>query len=147
MSATMRRDASGSGHRTGDASISSTVTVSTSTPSNPMSVRPIDWVKLKISTPNWPSSLRATPPAATRVAVSRAEERSRTLRTSAWPYLSAPARSACPGRSLVTALAALAAGEVATQVVLRDRKPGGQAFDDHGQLRTVGFAGREPSEH
>src|SRR5205823_1556608 len=65
-----------------------------STPSNPMSVAPIDWVKLRISTPNCPSSLRATPPAATRVAVSRADERSSTLRTSEWPYFSAPARSA-----------------------------------------------------
>jgi hypothetical protein len=46
------------------------------------------------------------PPAATRVAVSRALERSRTLRTSEWPYLSAPARSAWPGRSRVTGLGA-----------------------------------------
>src|SRR5207237_1256421 len=46
------------------------------------------------------------PPAATRVAVSRADDRSSTLRTSSWPYLSAPARSAWPGRSRVTGLGA-----------------------------------------
>src|SRR5260370_1075867 len=106
MSATMRRDASGSGHRTDDASMSAIVTVSTSTRSTPMSVWPIDWVKLKISTPNVPRSLRATAPAATRVAVSRADDRSSTFRTSVWPYLSAPARSAWPGRSRVTGLGA-----------------------------------------
>ena len=86
--------------------MSSTETVSTSTPSKPMSVRPMDCVKLNISTPKWPRSLRATAPAATRVAVSRAEDRSSTFRTSVWPYLSAPARSACPGRSRVTGLGA-----------------------------------------
>src|SRR4030081_3511902 len=71
-----------------------------------MSVFPIDCVKLRISIPNWPSSLRATPPAATLVAVSRAEDRSSTLRTSVCPYLRAPARSAWPGLSLVTGFGA-----------------------------------------
>ena len=40
----------------------------------------------------------ASPPAATRAAVSRALARSRTLRTSGWPYFMTPARSAWPGR-------------------------------------------------
>ena len=42
-------------------------------------------------------------PTATRAAVSRALARSRTLRMSLVPVLHAPARSACPGRGLVTA--------------------------------------------
>ncbi len=48
------------------------------------------------------SSALATAPAATRAAVSRALARSSTLRTSSKPYFSAPARSACPGRTRVT---------------------------------------------
>src|SRR3989440_1563945 len=102
--ATMRREASGSGHRTGEPSMSSIVTMSGSMPSKPMSTVPIDCVKLRTSTPNWPSGCRAPPPAATRVAVSRADERSSTLRMSVWPYFNAPARSAWPGRSRVITL-------------------------------------------
>ena len=47
------------------------------------------------------------PPAATRAAVSRADARSRTFRTSLKPYFSAPARSAWPGRTRVTGVALL----------------------------------------
>ena len=43
----------------------------------------------------------ATPPAATRAAVSRALARSRMGRRSSVPYFSIPARSACPGRGSV----------------------------------------------
>ena len=52
IAATIRLDASGSGQRTGDSSMSSSVTTSGSMPSNPMSIVPIDWVKLSTSTPN-----------------------------------------------------------------------------------------------
>ncbi len=48
------------------------------------------------------SSALATEPAATCVAVWRALARSSALRTSSWPYLSTPARSAWPGRGRVT---------------------------------------------
>ena len=51
-----------------------------------------------------PSSSLATVPAATRAAVSRAEARSSTSRASSSPYLSIPARSACPGRGWVRTL-------------------------------------------
>ena len=55
--------------------------------------------------PDSPRNVRATPPAATRAAVSRAEARSRTSRTSRVPYFRAPARSAWPGRTRVTVTA------------------------------------------
>ena len=45
----------------------------------------------------------AIEPAATCAAVWRALARSSAFRTSSCPYLSAPARSACPGRGSVTA--------------------------------------------
>jgi hypothetical protein len=44
----------------------------------------------------------ATAPRATRVAVSRALERSRTGRASSKPYFCIPTRSACPGRGRVS---------------------------------------------
>ena len=56
---------------------------------------------LRISMPKRRSSALATPPAATRAAVSRALARSRIGRRSPVPYLSIPARSACPGRGSV----------------------------------------------
>ncbi len=52
--------------------------------------------------PKWRRNVRATAPAATREAVSRALARSRTLRVSSNWYLSEPAMSAWPGRSCVT---------------------------------------------
>ena len=52
--------------------------------------------------PSAPSSALASAPAATRAHVSRAEARSSTLRTSSRSYLSAPARSAWPGRGRTT---------------------------------------------
>ncbi len=56
------------------------------------------------------SSALATPPAATRAAVSRALARSRIGRRSSVPYLSIPARSAWPGRgSVIGSTAALGA--------------------------------------
>src|SRR6202521_4135793 len=54
--------------------------------------------------PNSRSGSWATPPAATRAAVSRALARSRTSRASFAPYLSMPARSAWPGRTRVIRL-------------------------------------------
>src|SRR3972149_3723859 len=47
--------------------------------------------------PNSARNARATAPAATRAVVSRADDRSSTLRTSLKPYLRAPARSARAG--------------------------------------------------
>ena len=55
---------------------------------------PTSAVNDQTSIPSSRRNARATPPAATRAAVSRAEARSRTLRTSLKPYLRAPARSA-----------------------------------------------------
>ncbi len=43
-------------------------------------------------------------------------------------------------------VAALPAAEVAAEVVGRDLETGGQAFDEDGQLGTVGLACREPAE-
>ena len=54
------------------------------------------------STPRWPRRALATAPAATRAAVSRAEARSSTLRASAKSYFCMPARSAWPGRGVVS---------------------------------------------
>ena len=50
----------------------------------------------------WLSSRLATSPSATRAAVSRALARSSTGRASAWPNFCIPARSAWPGRGLVS---------------------------------------------
>ncbi len=50
------------------------------------------------STPSSARNSRAMPAAATRAAVSRALARSRTLRQSSVSVLSAPTKSACPGR-------------------------------------------------
>ncbi len=44
-------------------------------------------------------------------------------------------------------VAALAAGQVASQVVLGDLQAGGQALNDDRQLRPVRLAGGEESEH
>ena len=60
-------------------------------------------------------------PAATRAAVSRALARSRMSRTSERPYFATPARSAWPGRGLVTgarrAPPASAGGSSVTRIV------------------------------
>ncbi len=58
------------------------------------------------------------PATATRAVVSRALERSRTLRISWWPYFMAPARSAWPGLGRVTVLAGAPAGGAPTAMVL-----------------------------
>ena len=68
---------------------------------------PTSAVNDQASIPSSRRNARATPPAATRAAVSRADARSSTLRTSLKPYLSAPARSAWPGRTRVTGVARL----------------------------------------
>ena len=44
-------------------------------------------------------------------------------------------------------MAALAAREVASQVVLRNLQAGGQALDDDGELRPMRLAGGEKSKH
>jgi hypothetical protein len=59
--------------------------------------------RAQASTPASASSRRATAPAATREAVSRALARSSTSRRSLWPYLMPPVRSAWPGRAAVSA--------------------------------------------
>ena len=59
------------------------------------------WLRTSI----WPTCLRNSRPTAakaTRAAVSRALARSRTGRMSSRPYFCIPARSACPGRGLVS---------------------------------------------
>ena len=98
--------AAGSGQRSGEASASSRARVqlagSTATP-------PTSAVNDQTSMPSSRRNARATAPAATRAAVSRADARSSTLRTSLKPYFSAPARSAWPGRTRVTGRRALVA--------------------------------------
>ena len=66
---------------------------------------PTSAVNDQTSIPSSRRNTRAIPPAATRAAVSLADARSSTFRTSEWPYFSAPARSACPGRTRVTGVA------------------------------------------
>ena len=55
------------------------------------------------STPHADSSALHTAPAATRATVERADDRSSTSRASCRPSLSAPDRSAWPGRGRVSA--------------------------------------------
>ena len=102
--AIIRVSASGSGQRSGEASAASrgrlAASGSTATP-------PTSAVNDQTSTPSSARNARATPPAATRAAVSRADARSSTLRTSLKPYFTAPARSAWPGRTRVTGVARL----------------------------------------
>ena len=74
---------------------------------------PTSAVNDQTSMPSSRRNARATPPAATRAAVSRADARSSTLRTSSWPYLSAPARSPCPGRTRVTGVDRLSPPSIA----------------------------------
>ncbi len=91
MRAIIAASASGSGQRSGESSASSRGRVqlagSTATP-------PTSAVNDHASMPSSRRNARATPPAATRAAVSRADARSSTSRTSVNPYLRAPARSA-----------------------------------------------------
>ena len=61
--------------------------------------------------PNSSTNRRATAPAATLAAVSRALERSRIGRISSNPYLVTPARSACPGRGRVSGCISCSGGE------------------------------------
>ena len=86
MRAIIAASASGSGQRSGEASASSRDRVafagSTATP-------PTSAVNDQVSMPSSRRNARATPPAATRAAVSRADARSRTLRTSLKPYFRA----------------------------------------------------------
>ncbi|CAB4858273.1 unannotated protein [freshwater metagenome] len=56
-----------------------------------------------VSIPSSARNARATAPSATRVAVSRADARSRTGRASSKSYFCIPVRSACPGRGRVSA--------------------------------------------
>jgi hypothetical protein len=102
--------ASGSGQRSGDASASSRLRLafagSTATP-------PTSAVNDQASMPSSRRNARATPPAATRAAVSRADARSRTFRTSSCPYFNAPARSPWPGRTRVTGVERLSPPSIA----------------------------------
>jgi len=96
--------ASGSGQRNGEASASSRDRVALA---GSRATPPTSAVNDQTSMPSSRRKARATAPAATRAAVSRADARSSTFRTSLKPYLSAPARSAWPGRTLVTGVARL----------------------------------------
>ena len=82
-----------------------------------MRAPPISVTWLRIVMPNSASRRLATPATATRAVVSRALERSSTLRMSRWPYFMAPARSACPGRGRVTSFFAVPASGTATPIV------------------------------
>ena len=104
MRAIIAVSASGSGQRSGDASASSRERVALA---GSRATPPTSAVNDQHSMPSAARKARATPPAATRAAVSRAEARSSTLRTSLKPYFSAPARSAWPGRTRVTGVARL----------------------------------------
>ena len=93
ISAAIFSAASGSAQRTGDSS-----TDSQSILSGILAlIEPMGITWLCTRMPNSSSSLIAMAPAATRPAVSRALERSSTLRTSSKPYFIAPGRSAWPG--------------------------------------------------
>ena len=90
-----------SGQRT---SLAATASMSTSAGAyGPHATSPMRSTHEWTVTPSSASSALATPPAATRAAVSRALARSRTSRASVLPMRSQPARSACPGRGAVTA--------------------------------------------
>src|SRR5207245_1154109 len=82
-----------------------------------MRTPPISVTWLRIVTPNSASNRLATPATATRAVVSRALERSRTLRMSRWPYFMAPARSAWPGRGRVTCFCAAPGSGAPTAIV------------------------------
>ena len=97
IAATIRSEAARSAERT---SLDSTAAASKV---GVDSTSPIARVSLRTSMPTRRKTTFATAPAATRAAVSRALERSMTSRTSSCANLSAPARSACPGRRRVTA--------------------------------------------
>ena len=157
----------------------------------------------RTSTPSARRNALASAPAATRAAVSRADARSSTLRTSVWPNFWIPARSAWPGprkvdlldlrlhrpgvhpllpvlvvavldpqrhraaerapvanprrhlsavlldlHAAAAAVAELAPGEVAVDVLGAQLEAGRQALDDGGEPRTVGFArGYEAERH
>ena len=98
--AMISRVALGSAHRTGEASACSAIS-STDSPSVVARTPPISTTWPTTRTPNARNRHLHTPPTATRIAVSRAEARSRTLRRSRWSYLRPPARSAWPGRGRV----------------------------------------------
>ncbi len=109
ISATIAALASASRQRTGDSSTPSKSSgrgrsrAGAATP-------PIRVTCEKTLTPRSRSSALASAPAATRAAVSRAEARSSTLRTSVWPYLSTPGRSAWPGRGRCTSATSASTG-------------------------------------
>ncbi len=71
---------------------------------------PIRITWLWTSTPTARRNSLASAPAATRAAVSRAEARSSTLRTSVNPYFWRPARSAWPGRGVWTSSTSASTG-------------------------------------
>ena len=104
MRAIMAASASGSGQRSGESSASSRERVALA---GSRATPPTSAVNDQTSMPSSRRKARATPPAATRAAVSRADARSSTLRTSLKPYFRAPARSAWPGRTRVTGVARL----------------------------------------
>ena len=95
----MRGSASRSATRTSEAS---TASQSIAPSGGAASTSPIAIVCECTSTPISASIARAIAPAPTRIAVSRALERSRIWRTSSSWYFCVPARSAWPGRSSVT---------------------------------------------
>ena len=97
ISATIASEVAASRQRTGESSTSPKSSGRRSSCSG--AATEAIWITwLKTLTPTADRNPLAIDPAATRAAVSRALARSRTLRTSRWPNLSAPARSAWPGR-------------------------------------------------
>src|SRR4051812_42102638 len=96
ISPTISLEAAASRQRTGEAS-----TPAKSARSGWLSGARIDPIWVTCETTDTPSAARkalARAPPATRAAVSRAEARSNTFRTSEKPNFCTPARSACPGR-------------------------------------------------
>ena len=106
--ATIRAPRTSSRQRTGDASArmqaastSSTSAMMPPSPAPPSATSAMAMTSLPTAMPQADNKARATVDRATRMAVSRADARSSTSRTSSRSYLIMPARSAWPGRGTV----------------------------------------------
>ena len=110
ISATIASLAPASSERTGDSSTPSKSAGASDSGAGAVTV-PIRVTCERTSTPSSRRNALASPPAATRAAVSRADARSRTLRTSVWPNFWMPARSACPGRGRWTSSTSASTGQ------------------------------------
>ena len=108
ISAIMASEAFASTQRTALSSTAASASHGGASPER--AARPMRMTWLRTSTPAADSRALASPPAATRAVVSRAEARSRTSRRSSVRYFRAPARSACPGRGCLRARRFFASG-------------------------------------